>query len=125
MRHLQSRHAGTDAPGRGLAWAVPVLALAVVLTAAAPLSTPHRHKDLDGLQAAQSGGIVAEANPAAVLAWAKANCDSGLELASGAPRTHMDIILQVAATYDAEGRRRGVAAVCADALAATSSITAP
>ena len=68
--------------------------------------------------------IMAEANPAAVLAWAKANCFNGLELAADAPRTQMEIILQVAAAYDSESRRRGVADVCAEAFAATASITA-
>ena len=68
---------------------------------------------------------MAEANPAAVLAWAKANCFNGLELAANAPRTQMEIILQVAAVYDSESRRRGITDVCADAFAATASITAP
>jgi hypothetical protein len=59
---------------------------------------------------------MAEANPAAVLAWAKVNCFAELELKANAPRTHMEIILQVAANFDAESRRRGIADVCAEAL---------
>ncbi len=60
--------------------------------------------------------FVAGDHATAVLAWAKVNCFGGLELASDAPRTQMEIILQVAASYDAESGRRGIATVCSDAL---------
>ncbi len=105
--------------GSGPARMASALALAAALTAAAPHSTPHRQSGPDGLSGGYHDRIMAEANPAAVLAWAKLNCFAGLELASNAPRTQMEFILQVAAAYDAESRQRGVAAVCADALAAT------
>ena len=68
--------------------------------------------------------FVAADHATAVLAWAKINCFGGLELASDAPRTQMEIILQVAAAYDAESGRRGVSEVCTEALEATASIIA-
>ena len=67
---------------------------------------------------------MAEANPAAVLAWAKVKCFGGLELASDAPRTQMEIILQVAAAYDAEQRRRNIADMCSEALDAAKHVIA-
>ncbi len=114
----------SSAQGWGLALAAPALALAMTLTAAVPPLTSRPKLGPDGTSAAHHELNLAAANPAAVLAWAKANCFSGLELSTDAPRTQLEIILQVAATYDAESRRRGAADVCAEALAATASIIA-
>ena len=63
-------------------------------------------------------------HPTAVLAWAKINCFGGLELASNAPRTQMEIILQVAAAYDADSRRYNITSTCSDALAAAKRVIA-
>ncbi len=101
------------------------LALAVALTAIVPPLPTLREPAPGWGSSGYHERIMAAANPSAVLAWAKANCNSGLELRAGAPRTQLEIVLQISATYDAESRRRGIAGVCADALAATSSITAP
>ena len=113
--------------GRGPAWIAlalavalgpPVLLTGIVTGIAIPLMfrEPAPHWGLDWGSGSHHERIMAEANPAAVLAWAKANCDAGLELASHAPRTQLEIVLQVAAIYDAESRHRGVADVCAQAL---------
>ncbi len=68
--------------------------------------------------------FVAADHATAVLAWAKANCDSGLELAANAPRTQMEIILQVAASYDHESSRRGIANVCLEARGTAKHVMA-
>ncbi len=67
---------------------------------------------------------MAAGNATAVLAWAKANCFGGLELAADAPRTQMEIIFQVAAFYDAASHRRSIADVCAQALATAKPVIA-
>lgn len=124
MRHIRAGFAWSSALGWGPAWMALALALAVALTAFLPPLSTLREPASDWGSGSYHERIMAEANPAAVLAWAKVNCFGGLELAANAPRTQMEIILQVAASYDAESGRRGIAEVCADVLAATSSIAA-
>ena len=60
--------------------------------------------------------IVLADHPVAVLAWAKANCYDGLVLRSDAPRTHSEILLQVAGIFQAVKSKRKIAALCAEAL---------
>ena len=62
------------------------------------------------------------AHPVAVLAWAQANCDPRLALKPGAPRTHSEILFEVAAALDAARAKRGAADVCRDAIALSASV---
>jgi hypothetical protein len=60
--------------------------------------------------------VTAANNPAAAVAWAQANCYSGLVLKTSAARTEADILLDVAADFESERTRRGIKLACDDAL---------
>ena len=64
-----------------------------------------------------------EQHPVAVLAWAKANCYDGLMIRADAPRTHPEILLQVAGVLEIAKSKRKIAALCAEALAIAKPVT--
>ena len=69
--------------------------------------------------------FVAADHPVAALAWAKANCNDGLDLRAGAHRTHAEILMRVAASFEQAKSWRTPDEVCREAIAAARPAIAP